>query len=103
LAKFVALYANPDDAEGFEQHMRSTHIPICEQWPGVQQIRVTRFSSTPRGTDAPYHLMFEAEFTSDEEMAAALRSESGAESARDAKAMAQQYGVELTMLLGGDF
>ena len=103
MAKFVALYPKPEDVEGFEEHYRTTHIPIVESWPGVQSVRVTRFSGTPRGTDADYHIMVEAEFASDEEMAAALRSEPGAASAQDAMAMAQKFGVKPTMLLGGDF
>ena len=103
MATFVSLYPKPDDVEGWEEHYRSVHIPIVERWPGVQSVRVTRFSSTPRGADAPYYLMAQVDFASDEEMAAALRSDAGVESARDAKAMAEQFGTTPTMLLGGDF
>jgi uncharacterized protein (TIGR02118 family) len=102
MAKFVALYDKPEDVEGFEKHLRETHLEIVGRWPGVRAVRTTRFSSTPRGTDAPYHVMVEAEFSSDEELAAAMRSESGAESARDAKAMAEQFGIRPTMLLGNE-
>lgn len=103
MAKFVALYEKPDDVEGFDEHYRSKHIPIVESWPGVQSVKVTRFSSNPRGQAPAFHVMVEAEFASDEEMAAALRSETGMASAKDAMAMAEQFGVSPTMLLGGDF
>lgn len=103
MATFVSLYPKPDDVDGWEEHYRSTHIPIVERWPGVQSVRLTRFSSTPRGTDAPYYLMIQVDFATDEEMAAALRSDAGAEAARDAMAMAERFGVKPTMLLGADF
>ena len=103
MATFVALYEKPDDVEGFDEHFRNTHLPIVQSWPGVKSIRVTRFSATPRGTDPAYYLQFAAEWESDEEMAAALRSDSGMASAKDAMGMKEKFGVGPTMLLGGDF
>lgn len=103
MATFVALYEKPDDVDGFDRHFRTTHLPIVQSWPGVTSIRVTRFSSTPRGTDPAFYLKFEAEWPSDEEMAAALRSDSGMASAKDAMGIKEQFGVGPTMLLGGEF
>lgn len=103
MATFVALYEKPDDVDGFDEHFRNTHLPLVQSWPGVTAVRVTRFSSTPRGTDAAYHLMCEAEWATDEEMAAALRSDSGMAAAKDAMGIKEQFGVAPTMLLGGDF
>lgn len=103
MATFVALYEKPDDVEGWEEHFRSTHIPLVQQWPNVQSTRVVRFSGTPRGTEAPYHVMAIVEWATDEEMAAALRSEHGMAAAQDAMAMAQQFGTTPAMMLGGPF
>ncbi len=103
MAKFVALYEKPDDVEGWEEHFRTTHIPIVQSWPGVTSVRVSRFTATPRRQPPAFHVMLEAEFATDEEMAAALRSESGMASAQDAMAMAERFGVSPTMLLGEDF
>lgn len=103
MATFVALYQKPEDVAGFEEHYRTVHLPITQRWPGVGATTVTRFASTPRGGEPPYHLMFTAEFASDEEMAAALRSETGMESAQDARAMQERFGVGPAMLLGGAF
>ena len=103
MARFIALYPKPDDVEGFEEYYRTTHLPIVQSWPGVTAYSVTRFSATPRGTAPQYHLMALAEWETDEEMAAALRSESGAASARDAKVMAEKFGVTPTMMLGTGF
>ncbi len=103
MATFVALYEKPEDTDGFDEHFRTTHLPIVQQWPGVKSTRVTRFTSTPRGTDPAFYLKFEAEWDSDEEMAAALRSESGMASAKDAMAIRDKFGVAPTMLLGSGF
>ena len=103
MATFVVLYPVPDDPEAWEEHYRTTHMPIVQRWPGVQSVRLTRFSSTPRGTEPAFHVMAQIDFATDEEMAAALRSDAGAEAARDAMSMAQTYGNTPTMLLGGDF
>lgn len=103
MATFVVLYPRPDDVAGFEEHYRTVHLPIVRDYPGATAVRVTRFSATPRGTDAPYHLMAEVDFATDEEMAAALRSEPGAASARDAKEMADRFGITPTMMLAADF
>ncbi|MDP9406083.1 MAG: EthD family reductase [Actinomycetota bacterium] len=103
MARFVALYERPDDVDGFEEHYRTTHLPLAQAWPGVRETRVTRFTGTPRGSAPAYYLQFEAEFDSDEEMAAALRSDAGMAAAKDAMAMAQRFGVTPVMLLGGEF
>ncbi|MPZ73429.1 MAG: EthD family reductase [Nitriliruptorales bacterium] len=103
MARFVALYPKPDDVEAFDEYYRTTHLPIAKSWPGMTAYTVTRFSATPRGTEAPYYLMAVAEWQTDEEMAAALRSDAGVASARDAKMMASQFGVTPTMMLGDVF
>jgi uncharacterized protein (TIGR02118 family) len=103
MATFVALYEKPADVEGFDEHYRTTHLPIAQSWPGVKNIRVVRFSSTPRGTESAHYLMFSAEWDTDEEMAAALRSDAGMAAAKDAMGIAEKFGVTPTMQLGSDF
>ena len=103
MARFVALYPTPADPDGFDEHYRTTHLPLVEAWPSVQSMTVTRFSATPRGAAPDHHLLFVAEFATDEEMASALRSEAGMAAAKDARVMAERYGATPIMLLGGDF
>lgn len=103
MATFVALYAKPDDVEGWEEYYRSTHIPLVQQWPDVQSVKVVRFSGTPRGTEGPYHAMALVEWETEEQMAAALRSEQGMAAAKDAMAMAERFGTPPVMLLGSPF
>jgi uncharacterized protein (TIGR02118 family) len=103
MASFVVLYTRPEDPEGFERHLRETHLPLVEQWPGVTEIRVTRMTGTPRGTEPPYHLLVEARFASDEELAAAMQADVVRASGKDAMEMCKRYGAEATMLLGEHF
>ena len=103
MARFVALYPTPADPDGFDEHYRTTHLPLVAAWPGVQSTTVTRFAATPRGTAPDYHLLIIAEFATDEEMAAALRSEAGTAAAQDARVMMEQFGVAPIMLLGDEF
>jgi uncharacterized protein (TIGR02118 family) len=100
--RFIALYANPTDPEGFEEHFRSNHVPILERWPDTRDIAVTRVTGTPRGGDAPYHLVAAVTFDSRDAFMAAMGTDAGKESAQDARSMAEQFGVEVTMLVGDD-
>lgn len=97
---FVALYANPNDPKAFEDYYRSTHADIVRQWPGTKGTSITTFTGTPRGGDAPYTLKGEMHFDSREDFMTAMGSESGAASQTDARHMMEQFGVEMTLLLG---
>lgn len=101
--KFIALYEEPDDAEAFEAHYRTTHLEICRQWPGLRSANVTKVLGTARGGEAPLHLIGEFVFDSRDDFMAAMSTDSGRESQQDARRMAEQFGVKMTMLLGADF
>lgn len=103
MASFLAMYSKPDDVEGFESHYRDTHLPLVDETPGVTGKRAFRGTGTPRGGEAPFHLVTEITFDSDEDLQAALASPEFREVGRDAMAMCQQYGVQATMLLAEDF
>lgn len=103
MAKFVALYGKPDDVEGFEDHYRNRHLPLVEQWPHLQSSSTTRFTGTPRGGEPAYHLMFEAVFASEDDLAEAMRSDAMRQTGMDAAQMVKQYGATATMLTGPDF
>lgn len=82
MPRLVALYNVPDDPDAFDAHYRDVHTPIVERYPNLRGLRLT----TPRGVagrPAPYHLMAEMIFDTDADLAAALASDAGAESARD--------------------
>jgi uncharacterized protein (TIGR02118 family) len=103
MPKFVAMYTRPDDVEAFEDHYRTVHVPIMDRWPNVESTEITRGTGTPRGTQAPFHLITTIRFATAEGMQQALTSEAGSEAARDAMGLAKRFGIEVTMLLGEDF
>lgn len=39
--KLVVLYPEPHDREAFEEHYRSTHLPLAERLPGMLGWRYT--------------------------------------------------------------
>ena len=93
MPRLIALYATPDDPAAFDAHYGDIHTPIVERYPNLRALRVTR----PRGVAgqaAPWHLMAEMVFDSEDDLRAALASDAGRESARDLRNFAQA-GVTL--------
>ena len=102
-ARFVALWPKPDeDVAGFEDHYRDTHAPIAQRWPEVRSIRVTRASASPVGGAPAYHIVFVAEWDSEEDMQAALRSDGMQEAMADVQTIGQRWGIGPDVLVGGD-
>lgn len=99
-AKFIALWGKPQDLEGFNQHYRTTHLEIVKRWPRVRSYSLTRITGSPGGREAPYYQVFEATFSTQEDLKLALRSPEMAEAARDATEMVRRFGTTLTILTG---
>lgn len=101
MAKLVVLYTKPEDVDGFDEYYRQTHMPLARRIDGASW-SLTRITGTPRGGEAPYFLMAQASFDSDETMQSALTSPEMRETGRDAAQMVQRFGNQATMLLGSD-
>jgi uncharacterized protein (TIGR02118 family) len=87
MPRLVALYNVPEDPEAFDAHYRDVHSAIVARYLNLRDVRLT----TPvgvAGRPAPYHLMAEMVFDSDDELSAALMSDAGVESARDLRTFA---------------
>lgn len=72
--KLVVLYPEPTDRAAFEAHYLSTHLPLCEKLPGVQQIHYALGISEP---GKGYYGMFEATFADEAALGAAMSSPEG--------------------------
>lgn len=96
----VALYREPNDPDAFEQYYRGTHHEICRRWPGLRSATVVRFTGTPRGTEAPFLMKGEYVFDSQGAFLEAMGSDAGKESQQDARRMAEEFGVEMQLILG---
>lgn len=102
-ARFVALWPRPDkDVEGFEQHYRQTHTPIAQSWPNVRSTDVTRGSGNPFGDFPAYHLVFVAEWDSEEDLEAALGSEEMQEALSDVQTIDERWGIQPDIITGSD-
>jgi uncharacterized protein (TIGR02118 family) len=103
MAAFVSMYSEPEDVEGFEAYFRDVHMPIVERYPTLESVEVLRGTGTPRGGEAPYHVMAVVRFASQDAMMESFRSEAGMESARDARAMTEKFGIQATLMVAEDF
>jgi uncharacterized protein (TIGR02118 family) len=42
MPRLIALYNVPEDPAAFDAHYRDVHAPICEQYPNIRDIRLTK-------------------------------------------------------------
>ena len=70
--KLVALYRHSPDPEAFSAAYHDTHLPLIKQVPGLQDLKLTRFTRSVIGDDL--HLMAELTFADEEALKAAMRS-----------------------------
>lgn len=78
--KLLVLYPEPADRAHFEDYYVSTHLPLTAKLPGL---RASRYSFGAEGPGSPYFAVFEAEFDSKEDLAAAMESPEGQALAAD--------------------
>jgi uncharacterized protein (TIGR02118 family) len=98
MPRLIALYNVPDDPAAFDAHYRDVHSSIVARYPGLRDVRLT----TPvgvAGRPAPFHLLAEMSFDTDEDLEAALVSDAGTESARDLRNFA---GAGVTLFVAPD-
>ncbi len=93
MPRLIALYSLPADPEAFDAHYRDVHVPILNRYPNLRDVKLTSPEGVA-GQPAPYYLMAEMVFDTDEDLGAALASDAGRESAKDLRNFAQA-GVTL--------
>ena len=103
MANLTVLYTKPEsDAEAFLAEYTSDHLPIAARFPKMSSHTTTVFSGTPRGTEAPYYVMFVGTWDSQEDMQAAMGDPSIMEASKHAMGMTQKYGNKAEMLIGDE-
>ena len=93
MPRLIALYNAPADPDAFDAHYRDVHAPIIQRYPNLRQMRLSRPKGVA-GQPAPWYLMAEMLFDTDADLAAALASDAGRESAKDLRTFVQA-GVTL--------
>ena len=76
VAKLIALYKQPADAQAFDDKYFNEHIPLAQKMPGLQLIEISKVSGAPMGEPA-YYLMAELYFDNIEAVKAGLSSPEG--------------------------
>lgn len=74
MIKYVALYRIPEDAEQFDKHYFSTHVPIVDETPGLVRTEIAKVTRMMLGEPA-YYLMAELYFSDVESMKAAFKTD----------------------------
>ena len=88
MVRLIVLYNQPDDPEAFDAHYRDVHTPIVERYPKLRSLRLTKVAGVA-GRPAPFYLMAEMLFDTDQDLTDAVASAPSAESARDLRSFAQ--------------
>ena len=90
--KLVALWSTPTDLDGFEDHYRSTHLPLVPGLPGL------RGAVASMALNGPYYRMAELVFESSSDLQSALGSPEGEQLLTDAGHLQETYGAALDVL-----
>ncbi len=88
MVKLVVLYGSPDDPAAFDEHYNSTHVPLAQKIPNVRRFEAGKVLGTPDGGSPPFYLMAELWFDSAEELASAMGTPEGQETAGDVASFA---------------
>jgi uncharacterized protein (TIGR02118 family) len=81
--KLTVVYGTPEDAEAFDKHYSEVHMPLVQQWPGVQKVELAKVTGGPMGSPSPYHQIAEIWFDDEDALNAALGSEPGRAAGKD--------------------
>jgi uncharacterized protein (TIGR02118 family) len=94
MAKVLVLYKKPKNAEAFDKHYASVHIPLAKKIPGLTKYDISKGGvSTPAGP-GDVHLVATLHFDSFDALQAGLASPEGKAAAGDLANFADG-GVEL--------
>ena len=96
MARLVVLYKTPKNAEAFDKHYASIHIPLAKKVPGLKKYDVSQGAiGTPAGPSG-IHLVATLYFDSMDALKAGLSSPEGQAAAGDLANFADA-GVDLYM------
>jgi uncharacterized protein (TIGR02118 family) len=72
--KILVLYPEPADRAAFEDYYVNKHLPLAVKLSGI---KAARYSFGVSGDESPYFAVFEGDFDSQADMAAAFSSPEG--------------------------
>lgn len=93
MVRLVGLWTEPADIDAFEREYLGSHYPQLRRLANAQG------SKTSRCLDGPYFRMTEVNFTSIDDIHAALQADLGKEILASARALADKFGIRLDVLV----
>ena len=94
MAKLVALYRKPADADAFDRYYFSTHVPLAKKITGVRRYEVNAGPVASLQGESPVHLAAIITFNNMSALQQALASQEGQATAADLANFAQA-GMDL--------
>ena len=83
MAKVVVFYKNPKNAEAFDKHYASVHIPLAKKIPGLKKYDVSQGAVAAPTGPSGIHLVATLHFDSMDAIKAGLASPEGKAAAGD--------------------
>ena len=83
MAKVVLMYKTPKNAEAFDRHYASTHIPLAKKIPGLKKYDISQGTVGSPAGPSGIHLVATLYFDSMSALQAALSSPEGQATAGD--------------------
>lgn len=97
MAKYFALWTEPEDVDGFENEYNRDHLPLAQQLPGIRRFDAAKVR------DGNFYRVAELEFDSIESLREALHeSPAGERLSENSKHLQSKYGVRVERLVLDD-
>ncbi len=100
--KLIAIWSapRPEDAEAFEEHYRTVHLPAAARTPGMTRLVAVRTDSGLEGGESAFWRVAELHFDTKADLEAAEHSDAWGAMRADAGGMIERFGVTLTVGMG---
>jgi uncharacterized protein (TIGR02118 family) len=76
MVRFLVVYSNPKNPDGFERHYTTAHIPLVKRLPGLRRFTLSQDSRNMRGEEANF-LVAELDWDDLDSLRAAFQSPAG--------------------------
>jgi len=83
MAKLIALYNRPADAQAFDGYYFAKHVPLAKTIPGLRRYEVSAGPVTAEQGESPFHLAAILSFDTMRELEDGLNSPQGQQTAAD--------------------
>jgi uncharacterized protein (TIGR02118 family) len=87
-ARFLVLWSRPTDAEAFDEHYRTVHIPLANRMARLRSYTVSSNIRLVRG-DEPYYIVGELEWDSIDDLRQDFQSPEGRATADDVEILSR--------------